>query len=213
MTARRRFPILAAALLGALAATGCTREPAPAPAADATPPADAAPPAATPPEPAPATPSATARIAGANDNPATGEVTVVTMGDGVHLNGTIAGLAPDSEHGFHLHETGDCSDPAGGSAGKHFNPTAQSHGGPDATARHGGDMPNLHADASGNATVDVHVAGAGLGTRDAIDVVGRAIVIHDKADDYATQPSGNSGTPIACGVIELPEAAAPAPSP
>jgi Cu-Zn family superoxide dismutase len=202
--------LLAAALLGALATSACTREQAAPPAAEVAPPPAEAPLVDTPPPPAAA--SAIARITGAGDNPANGEVTVVAMGDGVHLNGTIAGLAPDSEHGFHLHEVGDCSDPANGSAGTHLNPSAQAHGAPDAATRHAGDMPNLRADASGNAVVDIHLSGVNLGARDGLDVVGRALVVHEKNDDYATQPSGASGTPIACGVIELAEAA-PAPAP
>jgi Cu-Zn family superoxide dismutase len=206
-----RPSLLAAALLTALVATGCNREPAAPPAAIETPPpvAPTPPPA---PEPPPAPAAATAHVAGAGDSKIAGDITVVPMGDGVHLNGTITGLAPDSDHGFHLHETGDCSDFAGGSAGKHFNPGGGQHGGPDAASRHAGDMPNLHADASGSATVDVHVPGVGLGTHDALDVVGRAVVIHEGKDDYTTQPSGGSGTPVACGVIEMP-AAAPAPTP
>ena len=215
MNPSARPSLLAAALLGALAAAGCMRQEAAPPATtETTPPAEPAPPAEpTPPPAAPAT-SATATIAGAGDSKVAGQVTVVPMGDGVHFNGTITGLAPDSDHGFHVHETGDCSDPANGSAGTHFNPGGGTHGGPDGASRHAGDMPNLHADASGNATVDVHLSGVGLGTHDAMDLVGRAVVIHEGKDDYATQPSGGSGKPIACGVITLAEAApAPAPTP
>lgn len=199
MNASRPSTLLAATLLGVLAASGCTREQASPPAA-----ADMPPPIAPPPmeSPAPVATSGIARIAGAGDNPAAGDVTVIAMGDGVHLNGTIARLAPDSQHGFHLHETGDCSDFANGSAGKHLNPSTQPHGAPDAAARHAGDMPNLRADASGNAVVDIHLSGVNLGMGDGLDVVGRALVVHEKNDDYATQPSGASGTPIACGVIE-----------
>jgi Cu-Zn family superoxide dismutase len=202
MNASARPRLLATTLLAALAAAGCNQ--APPPPAEPPAPAEPAPPAE--PTPPPAAPSASATIAGAGDSKVAGEVTVVPMGDGVHFNGTITGLAPDSDHGFHVHETGDCSDPANGSAGKHFNPGGGTHGGPDAASRHAGDMPNLHADASGNATVDVHLSGVGLGTRDALDVVGKAIVIHEGKDDYTTQPSGDSGKPIACGVISMPDA-------
>jgi Cu-Zn family superoxide dismutase len=211
MNTTARLSLLATVLSATLAASGCKREEAPPPAAEAPPPAEPAPPVAPPP-PAPAAASATATIAGAGDSKVAGQVTVVPMGDGVHFNGTITGLAPDSDHGFHLHETGDCSDPANGSAGSHFNPGGGTHGGPDAASRHAGDMPNLHADASGNATVDVHLSGVGLGTHDAMDVVGRAVVIHEGKDDYTTQPSGGSGKPIACGVITLQEAAPATPA-
>jgi len=208
MNASRPFTFLAVALFGALAAPGCNREETPPAAVEAPPPA-ATPPVDTMPPP---TPSGIARITGTGDTPAAGTVTLIAMGDGVHLNGSIAGLAPDSEHGFHLHETGDCSDFANGSAGKHLNPAAQPHGAPDAAARHAGDMPNLRADASGNAVVDIHLSGVNLGMGDGLDVIGRALVLHEKGDDYATQPAGASGTPIACGVIETAEPP-PAPTP
>jgi Cu-Zn family superoxide dismutase len=203
MNSSARPSLLAAALLAALAAAGCNRAPPP-PAEPAVPtePAEPAPP------PEPAASSASATIAGAGDSQVAGAVTAVPMGDGVHFNGTITGLAPDSDHGFHVHETGDCSDPANGSAGSHFNPGGGTHGGPDAATRHAGDMPNLHADAAGTATVDVHLSGVGLGTHDATDVVGKAIVIHEGKDDYTTQPSGGSGKPIACGVITMTDGTA-----
>lgn len=211
MTPCRRPPILTAALLGALAMAGCNRADAPPPAEQATPPAEATPaPADTAPPPAAVT--AIARIVGADGNTATGELafTAMTTG-GVHISGSIAGLAPDSEHGFHVHETGDCSAPADGSAGKHYNPAAQPHGGPDAAARHLGDLPNLRADATGNAVVDAHIADVSVGTGDDRDLVGRAVIVHETRDDYSTQPSGAAGTPIACGIIELP-ASTPGPA-
>jgi Cu-Zn family superoxide dismutase len=214
MTRRHRPSLLAAALLGALTLAGCNRAEAPPPAAQAAPPADAAPPAAESPPVPPAVPAAAAvavaRIVGADGNPATGELAFTRdPNGGVHITGSIGGLGPDSEHGFHVHETGDCSAPAGGSAGKHFNPAAQPHGGPEAAARHSGDLPNLKADADGNALVDVHMGDVGVGTRDDRDLVGRAVIVHTSPDDYSTQPSGGSGTPIACGVIEMTAATTP----
>jgi Cu-Zn family superoxide dismutase len=212
MTARHRPSILAAALLGTLAVAGCKRAEAPPPAAQAAPPGNATPAAPETPPAAPAAPAAAAiaKIVGADGNPATGELEFTPdPSGGVHITGTISGLGPDSEHGFHVHETGDCSAPAGGSAGKHFNPAAQPHGGPDAAARHSGDLPNLKADADGKALVDVHLGDVGVGTRDDHDLVGRAVIVHTSPDDYSTQPSGGSGTPIACGVIEATAAAAP----
>jgi Cu-Zn family superoxide dismutase len=205
MSPLSRPSILAAALLGALVITGCNGARAPAPTPQAAAPAEAAtpPPAAEPTAP-PTIATATAKVAGADGNAATGELTFTALATGgVHVTGTIAGLAANSEHGFHVHETGNCSAPAGGSAGKHYNPGAQPHGGPVAAARHLGDMANLHADASGNAVVDMHLGDVGLGTRDDHNLVGRAVIVHATRDDYATQPSGASGTPIACGVIEM----------
>jgi Cu-Zn family superoxide dismutase len=208
MTTSRRPSILTAALLGALTVAGCNRAEAPAPTAQATPPVDAVPPPAEPPPAPPAAATAIAKVVG-DDSTASGELVFTAVADGgVHITGTITGLAPDSEHGFHVHETGDCSAPADGSAGKHYNPAAQPHGGPDAAARHLGDLANLHADANGQAVVDAHLADVSVGTRDDHDLVGRAVIVHATRDDYSTQPSGGSGTPIACGVIELPAAPA-----
>jgi Cu-Zn family superoxide dismutase len=198
---RRSVPTLAAALLLALSASGCSRDQAPPPAAVEPPAAEPAP-APTPP-PAPAT-NATATIAGVDENGVGGSLTVTNDGDGVRITGSVTGLAADSEHGFHLHDTGDCSNPAGGSAGSHLNPGNHPHGAPDSAAHHLGDLPNVRADATGTATVDARLAGVSVGTRDDDDIVGRAFVVHEKGDDYSTQPSGGSGTPIACGVIELP---------
>jgi Cu-Zn family superoxide dismutase len=102
-----------------------------------------------------------------------------------------------------VHEKGDCSAPDASSAGGHFNPTSQPHGNPKAGGpRHLGDMVNLRADAKGTAKVDVAIEGAGLHTGRPNDVVGKAIVVHQKPDDYKSQPSGNSGNRVACGVIE-----------
>jgi Cu-Zn family superoxide dismutase len=207
--------VLAAALLATFATAGCQREEPPAETAAAAPAPAATTAMATPaPDvPAPALApagQASATIEGVDDNGIAGEITFTADGDGARIAGTVTGLAPDSVHGLHVHDTGDCSDPAGGSAGTHFNPGHQDHGGPEAAARHAGDLPNLTADATGTATIDGRVAGLSVGARDDRDVVGKAVVIHEKQDDYATQPSGASGTPVACGVVTLPETAPPA---
>jgi Cu-Zn family superoxide dismutase len=135
-------------------------------------------------------------------NQASGKLSIVAEKDGVRISGTIQGLQPNSEHGFHVHEKGDCSAPDASSAGGHFNPGAQAHGNPSAAVHHLGDAPSVHADAKGVAAVDVKVNGATLGTGESSDVSGKAVVVHEKADDYTTQPSGNSGGRIACGVIK-----------
>jgi Cu-Zn family superoxide dismutase len=191
---------LAAALLVALVA-GCDRPAAEAPVAAATAPAESAAPA----EPvAPPPVSALASLSGEN---IAGELNLTNEAGGVRVTGQVTGLAPGTEHGFHVHETGDCSAFATGSAGPHFNPDQQPHGGPDGAARHAGDLPNLKADAGGVLAVDVLVAGVGLKSLDDRDVLGRALVLHEGMDDYSTQPSGGSGTPIACGVIAVPASA------
>src|SRR6516165_9800333 len=127
-------------------------------------------------------------------NKASGTVTFTPVADGVQVHAEITGLTP-GKHGFHVHEFGDCS-----SAGAHFNPTNQPHAGPDAAARHEGDMGNVEADASGNAKLDYVDHQISL-TNDAKSAIGRSVVVHAKADDLKTQPSGDSGARIACGVI------------
>jgi Cu-Zn family superoxide dismutase len=163
-------------------------------------------PPASAPSPMPST--STARMAVANLAPASGSLVsgklmVMPMGNGVHVSGDIGGLAPGSSHGFHIHETGDCSAADAASAGGHFNPTANPHGKAEAGAHHAGDIDNIVADASGVAHVNAHVMGVSLGGGAANDIAGRAFVVHAASDDYATQPSGNSGARIACGVVTV----------
>ncbi len=157
----------------------------------------------------PAAPAATtsqAREALVNLAPASGSLVsgrlvLVPMGDGLHLRGEIGGLTPGSRHGFHIHEKGDCSAADASSAGGHFNPTGQPHGRAGQGAHHAGDADNLVADAKGVARVDVHLGGIALGTGAANDVAGRAVIVHAAADDYSSQPAGNAGARVACGVI------------
>lgn len=123
---------------------------------------------------------------------------------GVRMTGGLTGLDANGTHAVHIHENGDCSAPDFESAGEHFDPDGQPHGdragdGP----HHAGDMPNQVADAAGNVRVDQLLTGLRIDSGDAHDIVGKAVVVHAKADDYTTQPSGDSGGRIACGVIEL----------
>ena len=147
----------------------------------------------------PPAPRASATLAATAGSKATGTVAFTPNGDRVRVLAKVTGLAPGA-HGFHIHENGDCSAPDGMSAGGHFNPTGKAHGNPAAGEHHGGDMPMLEADASGNATLDVTLDTVTLGT-DANSVVGRAVIVHKDADDFKTQPTGNSGARVACGVI------------
>ena len=142
--------------------------------------------------------TATATLAPTAGNTAAGSVTFTQSGDKVTVNAKLTGLAPGG-HGFHIHEKGDCSAPDAMSAGGHFNPTGKPHGAPDAD-HHAGDMPMLQADASGNATLTADLKGIGIGSGPA-DIVGKAVIVHKDADDYKTQPTGNSGARVACGVI------------
>lgn len=159
--------------------------------------------------------TATATLSPTQGNKAAGMLTLTVVADGVHVTGMVEGLKPDSEFGFHVHEKGDCSAPDASSAGSHFNPAGASHGGPSSPSHHLGDMLNLTSDHQGMAKPDIHVVGATLGSGGNDDVLGKAVVVHAMPDDYQSQPSGNSGSRIACGVIAAdagaPDAAAGAP--
>ena len=147
---------------------------------------------------------AVANLTAASGSLVSGRLQVMTMGpNAVHVAGDVGGLAPGSSHGFHIHETGDCSAADASSAGGHFNPTDSAHGRMDDGPHHAGDIDNIVANAQGVAHVNMHVPGLTLGTGAANDVAGRAIVVHAVADDYSSQPAGNAGKRIACGVITL----------
>jgi Cu-Zn family superoxide dismutase len=128
-----------------------------------------------------------------------GSVWFVQEGSELQLLGRVSGLRPNQEHGFHVHEKGDCSSGDGMSAGGHFNPSGKPHG-PRAGEHHAGDLPALRADANGRATVRVRIAGNVLAAGPA-DFAGKALIVHAMPDDYTTQPTGNSGARLACGVI------------
>ena len=131
-------------------------------------------------------------------NNVSGTVTFTASGDSVRVIADITGLTP-GKHGFHIHEFGDCSDPKAANAGGHFNPTNHQHGAPDATDRHAGDLGNIEADTSGKAHLDVTDKLMKLSGADSI--VGHAVIVHEKADDLKTQPTGDAGGRVACGVI------------
>lgn len=146
--------------------------------------------------------SATVNLASASGSLVSGKVMAMPMGDGVHLRGEVGGLAANSTHAIHVHEKGDCSAADASSAGEHFNPTADPHGKPGSGAHHAGDMDNIVANASGVAPIDMHVMGVTLGGGAVKDVAGRALIVHAMPDDYRSQPSGNAGARVACGVIK-----------
>ena len=146
---------------------------------------------------------ATVKLAPASGSLASGMLTLKPMGDGVHITGEIGGLTAGGTHGFHIHEKGDCSAADATSAGGHFNPGAQPHGRAGQGAHHAGDADNLVADGKGVAKVNVHQSGVTLGGGAANDIAGRAVIVHAKADDYTSQPTGDAGGRIACGVITV----------
>ena len=130
-----------------------------------------------------------------------GKLTLVPVAGGVRVTGELGGLQRGGTHAIHIHEKGDCSAVDASSAGGHFNPQAQPHGRAGSGPHHGGDMDNLVADARGVARVDVQARGVTLGGG-AGNVIGRAVVVHAKPDDYSSQPAGNAGARVACGVIK-----------
>ena len=135
---------------------------------------------------------------------AKGKVTFTKQSDGVLVTAEISGLTP-GDHGFHVHEWGDISSADGTSTGGHYNPSGMQHGQPDAGQRHAGDFGNITADAQGNARysrVDKTMMLDGP-----TSVIGRAIIIHANPDDFS-QPTGNAGGRIACGVIGIANPAA-----
>jgi len=150
----------------------------------------------------PSTPSAVAAIADTSGR-TLARATVRQGRSGLSVHVEAAGLAPGI-YGVHLHAVGRCDGPAFASAGPHWNPTARQHGRDNPAGSHMGDLPNLTVGADGRGTIDFDVSGAsltGAGSNVLLDADGAAIVVHAQADDYRTDPSGNSGARIACGVI------------
>jgi Cu-Zn family superoxide dismutase len=131
-------------------------------------------------------------------NSVSGTVTFTASGNQVTVVADIRGLTP-GKHGFHIHEFGDCSDPKAASAGGHFNPAHKQHGAPDTSERHAGDLGNIEADASGKAHLEWTDSVMKLSGSDSI--IGHAVIVHEKADDLKTQPTGDAGGRLACGVI------------
>ena len=157
----------------------------------------AAAPAPTPVEQGPM--SAQATMKPAKKQKTKGVVHFTQSGDKVKVEAMIEGLKP-GPHGFHIHETGDCSAADFSSAGGHFNPGHKSHGAADAAEKHAGDMGNITADSKGKAKLTIELTGVSIGGADGI--LGKSVIIHEKTDDYKTQPTGNAGARWACGVIE-----------
>ena len=143
-------------------------------------------------------PRAVATLEPTKGNTTSGSVEFVEQGGKVHVTANVRGLAPNQEHGFHVHEKGDCSSGDGMSAGGHFNPDGKPHG-PQGGPHHAGDMPSLRADASGNASAKFTLDGVTIGG--ASGFIGRGLIVHKDPDDYKTQPTGNAGARLACAVI------------
>jgi superoxide dismutase, Cu-Zn family len=147
------------------------------------------------------TPSKSATTKPVN-NDVTGTVTFTQSGDKVLVVVDISGLEPNTRHGIHIHEKGDLSDPGLMSTGGHWNPDHHIHGGPSTSPVHAGDLGNLDADANGKAHLELTLSNISVGGMKN-DVIGHAVIIHAKADDLSSQPSGNAGARVAGGIIEL----------
>lgn len=148
-----------------------------------------------------AAPAATAEI---RDPAGTvvGSATATVEADGLHVLVEAKGL-PQGAHGAHVHTAGLCEGPKFESAGPHWNPTSRQHGRDNPEGAHLGDLPNLEIGADGTGRVEFTVPGGAVsgGTNALLDADGASIVIHAKADDYKTDPSGNSGDRVACGIF------------
>lgn len=151
----------------------------------------------TPPEPT----RANAQLKPTKGSKTIGEATFEQVGDKVRVVIFVQGLKPGQEHGLHIHEKGDCSSGDGMSAGGHFNPFGKPHGHPGSANRHAGDLPSLKANKAGRANIQVDVDGITV-TPGPASIIGRGLIVHADPDDYKTQPTGNAGARIACGVIQ-----------
>lgn len=144
-------------------------------------------------------PMAVATLTPTQGNQVRGVVMFHEMHGHLMVHARLSGLKPNGEQGFHLHDKGDCASADGTSAGGHFNPDGQVHG-PQTAAHHVGDMPSLKADANGAVDQKFMLTGPTI-TAGATSIVGRSVVVHANPDDYNSQPAGNSGPRVACGVI------------
>jgi Cu-Zn family superoxide dismutase len=144
---------------------------------------------------------ATAQLQPTKGNKTIGEATFEQSGTKVRVIVFAQGLTPGREHGFHIHEVGDCSSGDGMSTKGHFNPYGKPHAASAAAERHAGDLPSLKAGKDGRAKIDVELDIITL-TPGPASIIGRGLIIHADPDDFTTQPTGNAGARIACGVIK-----------
>jgi len=143
---------------------------------------------------------ATCVLSPTKGNNVSGTITFTKVKEGIKVVADVEGLTK-GKHGFHIHDKGDCSAPDGSSAGGHFNPEGMAHNGPPDMERHAGDLGNLEANAAGKAHyeyVDNMISFEGANS-----IIGKSVIVHEKADDFVTQPTGNSGGRQACGVIDI----------
>ncbi len=172
------------------------------------PPAEQAPETAAPTPVAAAPMEAVATLQPREGSTVGGTVTFTEVPDGVAIHADVHGTTP-GKHGLHLHESGDCSAPDFTSAGGHFNPTGAPHAGPAVAEHHAGDFGNITVGDDGSGTLDIvsHMLTLRAGPN---SVLGKAVVLHADEDDLTSQPSGNAGERIACGVVQDASLTSPA---
>ncbi|HRK55567.1 MAG TPA: superoxide dismutase family protein [Cyclobacteriaceae bacterium] len=151
-----------------------------------------------------AQPTAMATMNSASGSTASGTASFTQTGDRtVRMSIQMTGLTP-GEHALHLHEKGDCSAPDATSAGGHWNPGGMQHGKRGVDEYHAGDVINLIADADGNVSWSEEIEGWSIGGDESTNILNKGVIVHEKVDDFVTQPTGAAGGRIACGVI-LPQ--------
>ncbi len=143
---------------------------------------------------------AVAELHGTKGNNISGTVTFTKEADGIKVVADITGLK-HGKHGFHIHEYGDCTADDGSSAGGHFNPENVKHGAPTDSVRHVGDLGNIEAGQDGNAHLEL--TDTLLSFSGPHSIIGRGVIVHGGEDDLTSQPSGNAGPRVACGVIGI----------
>jgi Cu-Zn family superoxide dismutase len=151
-------------------------------------------------EPKSMAPTATAKLEPRSGSKVQGTVTFTQIGDVVRVTGQITDHTKGPK-GFHIHEKGDCSDEKAMSTGGHFNPAKHKHGGPYDPVKHAGDLGNLTFNDAGVAKINFTVGDIAVNSSSANGIIGRAVVVHAAADDLKTDPTGNAGGRLACGVI------------
>jgi Cu-Zn family superoxide dismutase len=164
-----------------------------------------------PKKPEAAKPAIEAPIEAKSASKVTGKVVVTKDPKAVTIKVDVEN-APPGKHAVHIHETGDCSDPEGKKAGGHWNPMKEAHGEWSKEHHHLGDIGNLDVGADGKGTITLTTDKWTVGDGAPTDVTGRSIIVHEKVDDFTTQPTGAAGNRIGCAVLGTPAAAAPAPA-
>jgi len=145
--------------------------------------------------------TATAQLQPRSGSNVQGAVTLSQTDRGLRIEAQVDNLTPNAEHGFHVHQGTDCDTPDASSAGGHFNPTDKPHGEPASPHSHAGDLPNLTANSEGTATLSTVSSEISLSKGQSNSVIGRTMIVHALPDDHHSQPAGNAGARVACGVI------------